>query len=147
MVNIDVNDFISINFDILRPANEVCEGYVFTGVCLSRGVSASGPGRGSLPHPLGRHTPWADIPRADTPLDRHPHLGRHHPGQTPSPWVDAPSGQCMLGYTPTSQCMYGYPPPPHCPVHARIRATSGQYASHWNAFLLTLQLNSTTGLH
>ena len=73
MVNIDVNDFISINFDILRPANEVCEDYVFTGVCLSKGVSASGPGRGVF------HTPWADTPPGQT-----------SPGQTPL-WTDIPT--------------------------------------------------------
>ena len=55
---------------LLPPANEVCEGYVFTGVCLSTG--------GCLPRCL-----WADTPR-QTP-----------PGQTPP----SPS-QCMLGYTP-----------------------------------------------
>ena len=51
-------------FGYLPPANEVCEAYVFTGVCLSMGgVSATQP-----PGPkadLGRH-PWADSPQADT---------------------------------------------------------------------------------
>ena len=54
---------------MLPPANEVCEGYVFTGVCLSTGgMSASGPRGGGLKfrtpgrHPPGRHTP---------PLGRH----------------------------------------------------------------------------
>ena len=28
------------------------------------------------------------------------------------------------------------PPPPPCAVHARIRSTSGRYASYWNAILL-----------
>ena len=63
---------------LLPPANEVCEGYVFTGVCLStgRGVSA--------PLHAGIHTPRADTPQADTPR------------QTP-PLAGTPA-QCMLGY-------------------------------------------------
>ena len=55
---------------LLPPANEVCKGYVFTGVCLST--------VGSAPLHAGIHTP---------PLGRHP-LGRHPPtpppGQAPS---------------------------------------------------------------
>ena len=70
----------------LPPANEVCEGYVLTGVCLSTGeVSASShagihtpPGR----HPSGQTPPGQRPPWADTPLGRHP-----------------PSTQCMLGYS------------------------------------------------
>ena len=76
----------------LPPANEVCEGYVFTGVCLSTG--------GCLPH-------THPGPEADPPLGRHlPPPGRHFPAQ------------CMLGYTlppsacwdthPPAQCMLGY---------------------------------------
>ena len=71
-------------FLFLPPANEVCEGYVFTGVCLSTGVSA--PLHAGI-HPPGRHprvethTPWADPPgQTDSPLlGRHP----HPPEQTP----------------------------------------------------------------
>ena len=44
---------------ILPPANEVCEGYVFTDVCLSTGGM-------SVTHPMAR-PPWTDTP-----------LGRHH---------------------------------------------------------------------
>ena len=53
----------------LPPANEVCAGYVFIGVCLSTagGVSACGRTRAD--------TPWADP------------LGQTPPGQTP-PWAD-----------------------------------------------------------
>ena len=100
------------NAFLLPPANKACEGYIFTGVCLSTG--------GCLPHtcplplplvqtphpgqtPLWTDTPsWADPPPGQTPL-----LGRPHPGQTPPgthppgqtlPWVDTPSPtQCMLG--------------------------------------------------
>ena len=46
----------------LPPAKEVCEGYVFTGVCLSTGGVYQ-------PHSPGRHTP---PPLVDTPPCRHP---------------------------------------------------------------------------
>ena len=48
---------------LLPPANEVCEGYVFTGVCLSTVV-------GGLPHCMLGHT----IPRHTSPLGRPPPL-------------------------------------------------------------------------
>ena len=54
---------------LLLPANEVCEGYVFTGVCLSTGGCVC---------PIAC---W----------DTHP-PGRHPPGQT------HPPAHCMLGY-------------------------------------------------
>ena len=43
---------------------------------------------------------------------------------------------CMLGYTP------GQAPPRQTPstVHAGIQSTSGQYASHWNVFLLDIEM-------
>ena len=50
---------------LLPPANEVCEGNVFTGVCLSGGGM-------SAPLHAGIHLPWT--------------RGRH-----PSPWADTPS--------------------------------------------------------
>ena len=51
---------LSLLCPLLPPANEVCEGYVFTCVCLSTG--------GCLPHcMLGIHPPGADTPAADTP--------------------------------------------------------------------------------
>ena len=46
---------------LLRPKNEVCEGYVFTGVCLSTG--------GCLPHCMLGYTPG---PEADTPQKQTP---------------------------------------------------------------------------
>ena len=39
---------------LLPPANEVCEGYVFTSVCLSGGWYPSMPGRSPGPHPGGK---------------------------------------------------------------------------------------------
>ena len=76
----------------LPPANQVCEGYVFTGVCLSTG--------GCLPHT--HPGPEADPPRQAPPSPRQTppcpvHAGIHTPTQ------------CMLGYThPPAQCMLGY---------------------------------------
>ena len=61
----------------LPPANEVFEGYVFTGVCLSTG-GMSVPLHAGI-YPLG--------PVADTPQSRHPHGSRH----TPSPWEQTPA--------------------------------------------------------
>ena len=65
-------------FLFLPPANEVCEGYVFTGVCLSTG--------GCLPHCMLGYTPTGQTPsgQTDTPLGRPPWTDRHPPpGQTP----------------------------------------------------------------
>ena len=67
----------------LPPANEVCEDYVFTGVCLSTGRC--------LPYCMLGYTPIPPGPEADTPWADKP-LGKHPPGQTSSPT------QCMLGY-------------------------------------------------
>ena len=65
---------------LLPPANEVCEGYVFTGACLStRGVYTPPPGR-YIPLPLGRYTPQ----------QIHPPRQVHLPGQVhPPPTVHA----------------------------------------------------------
>ena len=66
----------------LPPANEVSEGCVFTGVCLSTGGGlpiawwdTTPPGRhlhlaGTLSgrHPSGRYSPWPDTPRQVHPL-------------------------------------------------------------------------------
>ena len=106
---------------LLPPANEVCEGYVFTGVCLSRG--------GCLPHSMLGYTPSRDT-RARHPLPPGtrgrppPTRGRHPP--PPRDRRQTPPGQT--------------PPPdqgqtPSCAVHAGIQSTSGRYASNWNAFL------------
>ena len=45
-------------YTFLLPANEVCEGYVFTGVCLSTGGGCPGPGAGGcVSEPALRQTP------------------------------------------------------------------------------------------
>ena len=115
------------NITLLPRTNEVCKGYVFTGVCLSTG--------GCLPHCVLGYIP----------------LGQTPPGQT-YPWVDTvgqtlPSA-CWDTHTPLcpvhagihlpAQCMLRYTP---CTVHAGIQSTSGQYAFHWNAFLSSNEFN------
>ena len=55
---------------LLPPANEVCEGYVFTGVCLSTG--------GCLPHCMLGYTPPGQTPPAQCML-----------GYTPAPLCSA----------------------------------------------------------
>ena len=67
----------------LLPTNEVCKGYVFTGVCLSMGdvyLNACCNTPWQTP-PSWADIPWVDTPQADTPLGRH-----------------CPTAQCMLGY-------------------------------------------------
>ena len=134
---------------LLPPANEVCEGYVFTGVCLSTGW---GGGVCPIacwdtpPGTRGRHPPGpeADTPWADTPLGQPP------PGQTPpqdqrqtppgrTPPCPGPETDTLQRQTPP---LGRHPPWANTPrqtpsaVHGGIRSTSGRYASHWNAFLL-----------
>ena len=67
----------------LPSANEVCEGYVFTDVCLSTaGGGRHPPGRYT---PSGRYTPWEGTPpgkvhpRASTPPGQVHPLGRYTP--------------------------------------------------------------------
>ena len=67
--------------------------------------------------PPGRYTPWAG-----TPPGRYTPLGRYNPlGQVnPPPRAGTPS---LVRYTPQSSACW------------EIQATSGWYASYWNAFL------------
>ena len=110
----------------LPPANEGCEGYVFTGVCLSTGrgegvwVSASCPrGVSTTPPP-----PWADTTLwADTPL--------------PSACWDTPPSASWVTHPLPSAC-WDTPP---CLVHVGIRSTSGRYASNGNVFLLSFVIS------
>ena len=76
----------------LPPANEVCEGYVFTPVCqsfCSQGeVSSSMHAEIHIP-PGSRHPPEVDPPKAD-------------PSEADTP---PPSAQCMLGDTGTKRAV------------------------------------------
>ena len=73
--------------NIYPPANEVCEGYVFTRVCLSTGGC------------LGRYPPWEGTPPwAGTPPGQVQPPGQVTPGQVHPPWAGTqPQEQCMLG--------------------------------------------------
>ena len=71
LVRISLEPFSAIT-SLLPPANEVCEGYVFTGVCLSTGGLWQTPPWADHPPPLGRHPTtgptiphWADTPQPD----------------------------------------------------------------------------------
>ena len=127
-----------------------CEGYVFTGMCLSTGgvcLSACWdttttpqtrntqthstrhpPGPDHQPwtsHPPGPDTPWDQPPPQDqtTPLDQKPPGTRHPPG------LDHPPGPA----TPL-----GSDTPPSTRPPGRDGYCCGRYASYWNAFLLFL---------
>ena len=130
--------------ELLPPANEVCEGYVFTPVCQS---FCSWGGVPEQVHPLGRYTPRAGTPPwpgtptpwpGTHPGQVHPSPGRYTPlpGQvhTPQPGTH-PQGR----YTPPSprqvHTSQAGTPSPRSSACWEIRATSGRYASHWNAFL------------
>ena len=61
---------ISHKDPLLPPANEVCEGYVFTDVCLSAGREVSAPLHVGIhtPYPPDQTLPWV----VDTPLGSRP---------------------------------------------------------------------------
>ena len=123
----------------LPPTNEVCEGYVFTRVCHSvhRGGStwAGTPQTRYTPrdqvHPPGSGTPpWDQI---------HPLGPGTPPGPGTLPWDQVhplgPGTPNRIWYTQWDQVQ---PPPtrytPGSSACWEIRATSGRYASYWNAF-------------
>ena len=111
---------------LLPPANTVCEGYVFTGVCLSTGGVCLWSQGVSATHP------WQTHPQADNPLGRPP--GRS-PGNTP--WADTSPGRHPLCRNPQADTPQAHTTQqtPTRPVHSWIWSSSGWYASHWNAFL------------
>ena len=92
----------------LPPANVVCEGYDFTGVCLSTGEglpSRRPPGRetpparrpqtpwqGDLPHHPSRETPWQGDPPVVRPPSRET-PGRETPREGGTPQKEAPPGR------------------------------------------------------
>ena len=63
----------------LPPANEFCEGYVFTPVCQSFCLQGEYLGRYT---PQGRYTPWAGNPN-----------GQIHPPGRYTPWAGTPPGR------------------------------------------------------
>ena len=71
---------------LLPPGNEVCEGYVFTGVCLSTvgGVPGQVHPQGGTP-PGQIHSTWAGIPP-----------GRYTPRQVQAAGQVHPSSRCTI---------------------------------------------------
>ena len=100
-IRIPTQGRVGVELRYLPPANEVCKGYVFTGVYLSTGGGCLPLIRGvSATHPPEQTHPWADTSRqTNTP-----------PGHTsPCPvlaGIQIPLAPCMLGYTLP-------PSPPH----------------------------------
>ena len=88
-------------------------------------------------HPPGtRYTPWAGT----SPWDQ------LHPPTHPPPWSDTPPRTRYTPLGPGTPPGQVHPPPqgpgtpprttyPPCSACWEIRATSGRYASYWNAFL------------
>ena len=79
-------------------ANVVCEGYVFTGVCLSTGGTPAGrpiPLQGDPPagRPPGRRPPTGRLPRRETPLE-----GGNPPKEAPPGRRPPPYGYCCERY-------------------------------------------------
>ena len=119
-----LNPFVNYTFPgclwflYLPPANVVCEGYVFTGVCLSTG----GNGHPSIPPlpllgadtpPGPEHPPWSRPPGTRPPPRSRPPPEQNPPGPDP-PWSRHPPP--------------GADPPPRWSL-------CGRYASYCNAFL------------
>ena len=122
--------------ELLPPGNEVCEGYVFTPVCQS---FCSWGGVPEQVHPLDRYTPragtppWPGTPTPSPGQVHTPPMGRYTP---PGRYTPARYTPPMQVHTPQA----GTPshagiPSPRSSACWEIRATSGRYASHWNAFL------------
>ena len=112
---------------LLPPANVVCEGYVFTGVCLSTG------GRG-MENPPGWRTP----PDGEPPLDGEPpgwRTPQPPPDGEPPGWRTPPDGEPPLDGEPPGWRTPGWRTPPD--GEPPPRSMCGRYASYWNAFLLS----------
>ena len=135
---------------LLPPASVVCEGYVFTGVCLSTGGICLWS-RGDVCH-THTHTHTHTYPGRHPPAQcmlgyTHPcpvHAGIHTPPCPVHAGIHTPlPSACWDTHTPCP-VHAGIHAPPLCTVHAGIRSTSGRYASHWNAFLWFIYTKSDT---
>ena len=131
------------------------QGNIFAPVCHSNsqggGVPGQVPPRQVHPSgtPLGRYTPWQVHPPG-TPVGAVYLPGGYLPGRCTCPGgVYLPGGcTCPGGYLGRCTCRGGcacpgrYTPsagtPPGSSACWEIRATSGRYASHWNAFLFKI---------
>ena len=116
---------------LLLPTNEVIFSHlsVILGVCLS--ACWDTPPQEQTPLPLGsRHPPRKQTPHqeADTPgKQTHPLGSRHTPRKQTLPEADIPSGSRHSSPPLHSACW-------------EIRATSGWFASYWNAYLLEINV-------
>ena len=126
---------------MLPPANEVCEGYVFTGVCLSTGEGMHGcsggacvVAQGGMRGCSGGHAWLLQGGRAW--LLRGGMRGCSWGGMRGCSggcaWL-LPGGHAWL----LRGGMRGF--------FDEIRSMSGRYVSHWNAFLLQIELQITHG--
>ena len=123
----------------LPPANEVCEGYVFTRVCLATG----GPWYPSMPcRWVSRHALQVSggvsqhalqvsrpTPKGELEGSGQGRVSRPTPGGAPGPDPGGSPGPHPAGYP---SMYWGRTPPPdgYC---------CGRYASYWNAFLFLFQ--------
>ena len=118
-----------------RPQRS-CEGYVFTGVCLSTGrVEVSASVHAGIPHPLpprSRHPPEQTPSRVD-PLEQIPPGSRPPPEQTP-PGADTPRKQTppRADTPPGADTPWSRYPP------SRYGHCCGRYAFYCSAFLLII---------
>ena len=78
----------------LPPANEVCEGYVFTGVCLSTRVGVYAPLHAGI-NPLGRHPPVQCMLAYGQQAGSTHFTGMHSCCSCGGPACIAFEGQCM----------------------------------------------------
>ena len=92
------------NMPYLPPANEVCEGYVFTPVCQSFCSQGGVPWQvhppGQVHPPTGRYRPGRY-----TPLGRYTPRQVHVLAGTPPGQIHPPLEQCMLGDTGNKQAV------------------------------------------
>ena len=110
---------------IITARKRTGQGNIFTPVCHSvhMGVCLSACWDNTTPPPADQAPPRADTPlgpgtpQEQTPRTRHPPLG-----------ADTPQTR----HLPLSR----HPRPPRSRACRKIRSTSGQYASYWNAILL-----------
>ena len=130
------SDDVHFNY---RPQTSLGQGNIFSSVCQEFCSQGGYLGR----FPPRKYTPWAGTPPGQVPpLGRYTPGQLHPPGQVPplrryTPGQLHPPGQVHpprqlhpLGrYTP--QQVH----PPGSSACWEIRATSGRYASYWNAFL------------
>ena len=112
-----------------RPANEVWGKVIFLHLSV---ILFTGGGKYLGRFPPGRSTPLGSTHLGRyTPLRQVPHQQVHPLGRY-TPQVHPPGR-----YAPPTGTPPGRVHPPGGSACWEIRATSGWYASHWNAFLLT----------